>query len=261
MGGTSSTGCPRLHSQKVGIVISTILASIANNFAILFPQYWAQFEFTGTAPTVPFFYGPKFLTQQDAPPKIVVVLGAEPFQGAEIHSTMPNAQPRELSRIMTRMHFYLWGMGSNLPTWVASQAQNLLDDTGPTAANQNGYWFQATTAGTTGAIEPAWTGSLGATVSDGSVVWTNMGLVNDFRIYDTDVTDLMRTVMAATMHYTLVGSFKPVSGTWYDKSDLLVMDGTTNRVSFDVLIPIPDLAPTTAIINSTILDAQITLLF
>ena len=242
-------------------MISTILAAVANNFGVLFPQYWPQFGFTGSAPTVPFFYGPKYLTQQTAPNQVVIVLGDEPFIGAEIHSTQPSGDPRELSRIWTRMNCYCWGQPSTITAWTPTTVEPLLANTIPTRANQNGYWFQVTTAGTTGLTEPAWTTTYGSTVADGSVVWTNLGTVDSFRVYDTDVTDLIRTCLAATMHYTLVGSYKPVKGTWYDRSDLLVMDGTVNRVSFDVLIPIPDLAPTTAIINSAAITGQINLLF
>jgi hypothetical protein len=241
-------------------VISTILAAIANNFAILWPQYWAQYGFLGTAPTVPFFYGPKYLSQQTAPPQIVVVLSDEPFVGSEVHNAQPSTLPRELSRIWTRINFYCWGAPSVLPNWAPTTAEEVLDPIGPTTGNQNGYWFQCTTPGTTGSTEPAWPSTVGSTVSDGSAVWTCMGLVDAFRIYDTDQTDLMRITLGATLHYTLVGSYKPVKGTWYEKSDLLVFDGTVNRVSFDVLIPIPDLTPDSAVINSTQITGQVSLL-
>jgi hypothetical protein len=242
-------------------MISTILQAVANNFGILWPQYWAQFGFDGDAPAVSFFFGPKYLTLQDAPPKIVVVLGDEPFTGAEIHSAMPNAAPRELSRIWTRMHFFCWGAPSVIDGWLANTAETLMENTLPTPANQNGFWFSATVGGTTGTTEPTWPTTTGDTVVDGSVTWTNMGSVDSFRVFDTDQTDLLRTVIAATMHYTLVGSYKPVKGTWYDQTDQLVLDGLYNVASFDILIPIPDLAPNTEVINSLSIDGQINLLF
>ena len=241
-------------------MISTILAAVTNNFGILWPNYWSQFGFSGSAPSVPFYYGPKYLTQQTAPNQIVTVLGDEPFYGAEIHSTQPSSDPRELSRIWTRVHFYCWGQPSVIGPWKASTAEVLMNDIAPTPAHQNGLWFQCTVAGTTGTTEPTWPTVIGNTVTDGGVTWTCVGSIDSFRIYDTDTTDLMRTTLAATMHYTLVGSYKPIKGTWYDRTDLLVMDGTTNKVSFDVLIPIPDLAPTTAIINSTSITGQVNLL-
>lgn len=241
-------------------MISTILAAVANNFGILWPQFWTQYGFDGSAPTVPFLYGPDATTKQNAPNQIVAVLADEPFVGSEVHSSQPSGAPRELNRMWTRMHFYCWGQKGILTPWQTSTSYLLLDDVIPTLGNQNGYWFQVTTGGTSGLTEPTWTMSYGTTVDDGTVVWTNMGTVDAFRIYDTDVTDLMRITMAATMHYTLVGNYKAVKGSWYDKSDLLVMDGTVNRVSFDVLIPVPDLAPNTATINSLSITGQVNLL-
>jgi hypothetical protein len=40
--------------------------------------------------------------------------------------------------------------------------------------------FQVTTAGTSGAGAPAWSGTYGATVTDGTVVWTNVGEDNAY---------------------------------------------------------------------------------
>lgn len=42
-------------------------------------------------------------------------------------------------------------------------------------AGYNGFYYVATTGGTTGATEPAWTTTIGATVNDGTVVWTCTG--------------------------------------------------------------------------------------
>jgi hypothetical protein len=239
-------------------MISTILAAMANNFAILFPSYFAQYGFTGTAPIVSWFYGPKYLTQQSAPNQVVAVLGGEPFVGAEIHSTQPSAAPRELSRMWTRITFYCWGQPSQISAWTEATVTALLDDTLPTPANQNGNWFQCSTAGTTGSTEPTWPTTFGATVTDGDVVWTCMGTVDGFRIYDTDMTDLIRIAVAGAAHYTAVGSYKPVTGSWYDRTDQFVMSGFTNKVSFDFLVPVPDVVPTVAQINSATLTGIVT---
>jgi hypothetical protein len=245
--------------QKEAQVISSILASMANNFGVLFPSYWTQYGFTGAVPAVSWLYGPKYLTQQNAPNQIVAVLGDEPFAGSEVHaasgplSGQPAQAPRELSRLWTRIHFYCWGQGSTLSNWTTGATIGAEGTILPTPANQNGFFFQSTLGGTTGATEPTWPSTVSGTVVDGSVTWTCIGSVDSFRIYDTDVTDLMRIVVAAAAHYTAVGSYKPVKGTWYDRTDLFVMTGTTNKVSFDFLIPVVDLTPGSAQINTAIL--------
>jgi hypothetical protein len=44
----------------------------------------------------------------------------------------------------------------------------------PTAGNSGKYGFQATTGGTTGLSEPTWCQTAGCTVTDGTVIWTNI---------------------------------------------------------------------------------------
>lgn len=248
-------------------MISAILQAIVNNFGILWPLYWAQYGFSGAAPAIPFFFGPRYESQQSATNQIVLVLKDEPFVGAEIaQAQMPGrgaqgaGAPRQLSRFWLRIDCYLWGSPSTLPQWTADTDEDLLAPLAPTTANQNGSWFQCTTPGTTGSTEPIWPTVQGDTVTDGTVVWTCMGPVDQFRVYDTDVTDVMRTCMAGTMHYTLVGSYRPIRGTWYDKTDQLVMSGFTNRVSFEVLIPVPDVLTAMGQINSTNLDGVLNVL-
>ncbi len=256
-------------------MISEILQALQNNFTILWPLYWAQYGFEGAAPAVPFYFRPRFKSFQGAPPQIVVVLRDEPSEGPEIHlpamqaaqafgrpdiQIPPNSTPRQLWRFWTRMDFYLWGTPSVLPQWQASTAFDVLAPLAPTVSKQTGYWFQATTPGTTGATEPDWPSTPGDTVTDGSVVWTCVAPVDDFRVFDTDVTDLMRVCMTATLHYTLVGEFKPIRSTWYDSNDDLLMSGTVNRLTAQVLIPVPDLAPTEAPINSITISYQLRLL-
>ncbi len=48
------------------------------------------------------------------------------------------------------------------------------------------YAFRCTTAGTTGATEPTWPATVGATVTDGTVTWTNVGILTP--AVDTDYT-------------------------------------------------------------------------
>lgn len=56
--------------------------------------------------------------------------------------------------------------------WIASTAYSLSDIRKPSQPNRNGFRYRVTTAGTTGSSEPTWPLELGATVTDGSVIWT-----------------------------------------------------------------------------------------
>ncbi|MBF0291153.1 MAG: hypothetical protein HQK86_03255 [Nitrospinae bacterium] len=63
--------------------------------------------------------------------------------------------------------------GSTL--WVGTTAKSSGDIVRPTNANDNGHYYQCTTAGTTAGSEPTWPTGSGSTVNDGSVVWTEQG--------------------------------------------------------------------------------------
>lgn len=62
------------------------------------------------------------------------------------------------------------------PSWTASTAFSVGSTTVPVPAN--GYIYECTTAGTTGSSQPTWPITTGATVTDGSVVWTCEGAVS-----------------------------------------------------------------------------------
>jgi hypothetical protein len=59
----------------------------------------------------------------------------------------------------------------NAPNWAASTAYALGVIRCP-LATANGYFYEVTTAGTTGAAEPVWPTVVGNTVTDGTVTWT-----------------------------------------------------------------------------------------
>jgi hypothetical protein len=63
-------------------------------------------------------------------------------------------------------------------TWVASTAYALGALVRPTSA-ANKDLFEVTTAGTSGAAEPVWPTGIGSTVTDGTVVFTNRGPVQN----------------------------------------------------------------------------------
>jgi hypothetical protein len=52
--------------------------------------------------------------------------------------------------------------------WAASTAYALTDQ----RMNENGFYYECTTAGTSGTTEPVWPTTIGATVTDGTAVWT-----------------------------------------------------------------------------------------
>ncbi len=65
------------------------------------------------------------------------------------------------------------GLSTRVNAWVATTVYAV----GAIVRRATGsgiYWFKATTAGTSGATEPTWPGTLGGTVVDGTVTWTAM---------------------------------------------------------------------------------------
>lgn len=67
---------------------------------------------------------------------------------------------------------YVWWV-SQEQDWVASTAYALGDRVIPAA--HNGHAYVCTTAGTSGASAPTWPTTQGATVTDGTAVWTEAG--------------------------------------------------------------------------------------
>ena len=64
--------------------------------------------------------------------------------------------------------------GASAPDWIASTGYILNDTVVP--STPNGHYYKCTTAGSSDVSEPTWTTD-GSTVSDGSVVWTDMGVI------------------------------------------------------------------------------------
>lgn len=71
--------------------------------------------------------------------------------------------------------------GNGSVAWAALTAKALNAVVKPLAADPPpGYRFKVTTAGTTGAAEPTWPTTLGDTVVDGTVTWTNIGAADQY---------------------------------------------------------------------------------
>lgn len=72
--------------------------------------------------------------------------------------------------------------GAAAPAAQTTEAYDLNDYVQPVAPN--GYYYKATTAGTSGGAAPTWPTTVGATVTDGTVVWTCAGKIAP--VADTD---------------------------------------------------------------------------
>lgn len=88
-------------------------------------------------------------------------------------------------------------------SWVASTAYSL-DDLATKVA-PNGRYYKVTTAGTTAASEPTWPTTTGNTVTDGTVVWTDMGTVASIVVSTLYTAGDFRVSAAGTLA-TLTGS-------------------------------------------------------
>ncbi len=85
--------------------------------------------------------------------------------------------------------------GATANAWQASTAYALNDFVIPTSANQ--HYYKCTTAGSSDASEPTWTTD-GSTVTDGSAVWTDMGLIAYTATTDFSVNHRIGLLMATT---------------------------------------------------------------
>ena len=60
-------------------------------------------------------------------------------------------------------------------TWAVTTGYVVSDQVLPTTAN--GFYYEATVGGTSGASEPAWPTTAGAIIVDGSVSWTAIATI------------------------------------------------------------------------------------
>lgn len=105
--------------------------------------------------------------------------------------------------------------GENAPDWAATTAKTLNSFVVP--ATPNGHYYRCTVAGTTGSSNPTWPTN-GTTVTDGTVTWVDMGLIEMTLNTDYDV------------HYRL-GMLRPLTGGAIDAGDVLLVDYDHSAVS------------------------------
>lgn len=110
------------------------------------------------------------------------VYAAVEYVGGEVkHHYLDNPAPWPASTVVALGSFYqpvaanrfrykVTDVSVGVAAWVATTAQALGSFRRPTVAN--GFRYECTTAGNTGATQPAWPTTNGATVVDGTVTWT-----------------------------------------------------------------------------------------
>jgi len=135
----------------------------------------------------------------------------------------------------------------NAPNWAALTALSLGAIRSPTTGN--GYYYEVTTAGTTGATEPTWPTPAGTTVTDGTVVWT-CRLATVTLSTSVSATALTITGFAGTLAFG--ANTISVSGT-----GTVFTGGTTYSVSGTPLILVTNATATArAITTGAVSEAQ-----
>jgi len=92
----------------------------------------------------------------------ITLWGSECLAAELCYGTSPTA-------LLTRANATLMDFEAD---WVASTEYSLDDYCVPTVTSKNGFIYKCTTGGTSDASEPTWPTAYGATVVDGTVVWT-----------------------------------------------------------------------------------------
>lgn len=197
------------------------------------------------------------------------------FKPANGFSFSLNATRREVVRellALTKSHTRVEADGAFhffVPTaqgrdWVASTAYSLQDYVQDPTSPANNFAFRCTTAGTTGGSEPTWPTSAGATVADGTVVWTAVNFEEEYRVNVTAQHELLnkadRRRLVQPNRFEVLShpdSDDAFSGTaeFTDSSDILNMERrvfvyatlTSNAEATDLA---------EALLDSAILDAQ-----
>lgn len=112
-------------------------------------------------------------------------------------------------------------------TWVATTAATLGTLKKPTVSN--GHYYRATTGGTTGGTQPTWPTTANATVTDGTVVWTEAGLIGVDALAGGGVlTEAIDTAVEAVgpvlRHGTVVADNLDVAGSAAAAADIAALE-------------------------------------
>lgn len=91
------------------------------------------------------------------------------------------------ARLFLRSGASYGGMGDRptVASWITGKTVALNATIHPTSANRGYFYFNCTTAGTTGATEPTWPVTNAGTVTDGTAVWTAMPYWTKWRTLPT----------------------------------------------------------------------------
>lgn len=140
--------------------------------------------------------------------------------------------------------------GDDAGTWAATTAYALDDYILP--STPAGRFYKCTTAGTSGASEPTWPTTLGGTVTDGAVVWTDMGtiaaaLTTDY-LLNTDLglieplsTGQLVADEVLNVDYTVAAEtgYEIAGGVAASQRIALLLDGRNRFTSEKVYLEIP----------------------
>lgn len=154
---------------------------------------------------------------------------------------------RTLMRVEDDGEVHFFAPTNHGDTWQASTAYQLNDYVSPTDSDHATLTWRCTTAGTSGGSEPTWDETEGNTTSDGTVVWTAIGL--DY-VYEHAVTDA-HNLFASVVRERLVMPNKVVVSSHPDSGD-----GFTGSASFTESSGITDMEKQEFYFMNVASDAQ-----
>jgi hypothetical protein len=121
------------------------------------------------------------------------------------------------------------------PTWAALTAFTAATTAIVSPTIGNNFYYECTTSGTTGAVEPTWPTTVGNTVTDGTVVWTCRSPTITIAAGNTGAQSITCTgftgAIAGTAAITVAGSVTLVAGMTYTYSGTLTISGTGTLTS------------------------------